>query len=330
MLLREKAGAVYSQRASAIIMEMNKPMRKVNLMVEPTNRCDLRCPTCFSHQDGRDKKDMSLDDFKSLIRENVQGINHLSLYNYGEPLLNRSLGAMIRYAKQAGVSYVKMATNGMCLTSRKAHMLVASGLDGISISLDGASDSTYSQFRVGGDFRTVVKNIERLVKVRDLAGSPLVIELQFIIMAHNEHERCAIEALARKLKVDVLRLKTVLIKKAIWRYLLPKDKRYCRYAGVDPCKTCLKPKDELVINSDGTVIPCCYIVGKDIKKYSFGNITEHPLREIMQSGAYIKFLKNCMSDKRKNECCKGCDEGNLELDHKVIRLRKGKRTRGVL
>lgn len=295
-------------------------MRKIKLMVETTNRCNLKCTTCFSHQDGRIKMDMSLNGFIKLIRCNIGSLSHISLYNYGEPLLNQSICGMIRYAKKAGVKHIKLATNGMLLTAQKAMSLVNSGLDCISISLDGASDVTYAQFRAGGNFGLVVKNIERLVTIRNQAKGGPQIEIQFIIMNHNEHEIAAIEGLARKLKVDMLRLKTVLIKKAKWKYLLPKKDDYNRYAGIKALNICSKPNDELVVNSDGTVIPCCYIVGRDIKKFRLGNIAEHTIDEILKSGAYSRFLRNCLSNKSLNSCCERCNEGNLELDYRVIHL----------
>lgn len=295
-------------------------MRQIGLMIETTNRCNLKCATCFSHQDGRAKADMTLKDFIKLIKSNANHISHISLYNYGEPLLNKSTFAMIRYAKKMGIKYVKLATNGTLLTGQKAVALVNSGLDYISISLDGASAATYAQFRIGGNFGLVVKNIERLVAIRDCAGTDLEIELQFIIMSHNEHELADIEALARKLKVDKLRLKTVLIKRAKWDYLLPKNDGYNRYAGGKELKTCPKPIDELVVNSDGTVIPCCYVVGKDVEKYRLGNIAEQTIEEIRKSDQYSSFAGNCMSDKSLNSCCKNCNEGNLQLNYRVIDL----------
>ncbi len=297
------------------------PMRKIGVMLEPTNRCQLRCTTCFSHQDGRAKTDMPLGAFRKLIAQNASRIKDLSLYNYGEPLLNRSIAAMVHCAKESGIAHVKLATNGMVLTEQKAAALVEARLDHISISLDGASAGTYTRFRINGNFNRVVRNIARLVKVRDRRRSGLIIELQFIIMKHNEHEIAAIEALARKLGVDVLRLKTVLIKRDAWKALLPREPRCSRYAGVQGGATCDKPREELVINADGTVIPCCYVVGKDVKKFAIGNIKNNTLDEIMRSGRYLEFVAHCRTNKDLNPCCRGCDEGRLELDHRVIRLK---------
>jgi radical SAM protein with 4Fe4S-binding SPASM domain len=295
-------------------------MHKISLMIETTNRCNLKCTTCFSHQDGRGKVDMTLKSFIKLINSNADHINQISLYNYGEPLLNRSTFGMIRYAKKMGIKYVKLATNGTLLNDQKAAALVNSGLDLVSISLDGASAVTYTKFRVGGNFGLVVKNIGRLVAIRNQAGTAPEIELQFIIMNHNEHEIADIKALAKKLGVDKLRLKTVLVKKAKWNYLLPKDDDYNRYAGAKELKTCSRPIDELVVNSDGTVIPCCYVVGRDVEKYRLGNIARQTIEEIRKSGVYSSFAGNCLSDKGLNPCCKNCNEGNLQLNYKVMDL----------
>lgn len=291
-------------------------------MIETTNRCNLKCTTCFSHQDGRPKTDMSLKTFIKLVKANAKHISHISLYNYGEPLINKSTVAMIRYAKKMGIRHVKLATNGTFLNEHVATGLANSGLDLISISLDGASAATYKQFRIGGKFDLVVKNIERLVAIRDKWASAMEIEVQFIIMSHNEHEVNDIEALARKLKVDTLRLKTVLIKKEKWGHLLPEKDEFNRYARIKEIKTCPKPSHELVVNSNGTVIPCCYVVGRDVEKFRLGNIAEQTIEKIQESSTYSNFVGNCMSDKSLNSCCKNCNEGNLDMNYRMIRFPK--------
>ncbi|MEW5895030.1 MAG: radical SAM protein [Candidatus Omnitrophota bacterium] len=291
----------------------------MNLMIELTNRCTLRCPTCFSHQDNRKKFNMSFQGFKKIIDENRDLINSLSLYNYGEPLLNENLPDMIAYAKQMGICYVKIATNGMDLTVSKSKEIIESGLDYLSISLDGATKETYEKFRIGGRFETVVSHTLNLVKLRDAFKSSLKIEIQFIIMRHNEHEIQEIEKLARALKVDYLRLKTVLIKKDKWKELLPSD-QYSRYPAKEESRRCSKPLNELVINCDGTVIPCCYIVGDDIGKFGMGNVFNQPLKEILRSEEYRSFIETCGTDKTRISCCKNCEEGALSLDHRFIKI----------
>ncbi|MCK5083488.1 MAG: radical SAM protein [Candidatus Omnitrophica bacterium] len=95
-------------------------------MIELTNCCTLRCPTCFFHQDDCTKVTMSFKNFKKVIDDNVRLINSLSLYHYGEPFLNRNLPEMIYYAKKKGVPYIKVATNGMHLSAANIRRVVKS------------------------------------------------------------------------------------------------------------------------------------------------------------------------------------------------------------
>ena len=291
-------------------------------MIEPTNRCNIKCITCFSHQDGRSKRDIMFKEFKYFIDENLDLLGSISLYNYGEPLLNPDLWNMVKYAKYNGLKHIKIATNGLLLDNKQVLEALKSGLDYLSISLDGATEKTYKKFRIGGDFENVIFNIRNLVKKRNTFGSKLGVEVQFIIMRHNEHEMETMKSLCRKLGVDILRFKTLLIKKRRWAYLLPLNKAFNRYRIKQRAEiTCLKPLKELVVNSDGTVIPCCYITEAAIRKMSLGDAFKRPLREIIASSKYINFAQRCLTDKTKIGCCKFCQEGNLPLTYKIVHLR---------
>lgn len=293
----------------------------INLMIEPTNRCNLRCITCFSHSDGRKKRDMSYREFKGIIDLNRGMIGRISLYNYGEPLFNTALCRMIRYAKKNGVGFVKICTNGHLLSKPLISRLVFSGLDYISISVDGATQDIYRIFRRGGNFKKVVTNIRNLVKARDgIKGARTEIEIQFIIMRHNEHQVDLMEVLARNLGVDYLRFKTVLIKKSKWRYLLPANEMMDRYKRPGRLSYCSKPFGELVINCDGTVIPCCYITGGKIRKYSLGNAFVTPLADILESERYADFVKRLSPGMSGSRLCEGCNESSRYLDYKFIKL----------
>jgi hypothetical protein len=62
-------------------------------------------------------------------------------------------------------------------------------------------------------------------------------------MSLNENQVKDIELLAKKLKVNILRYKTVLIKEKKWKYLLPKNRSYSRYNTLIQKNYCNKPKE---------------------------------------------------------------------------------------
>jgi len=110
---------------------------------------------------------MSFDDYKKIIDDMTQfpdKIKTLRLYKDGEPLINRKLPDMIRYAKDKDVAHsIDFTTNGSLLTYELGKRLVEAGLDRIIISVEALSDKEYfeiSKYKV--DFKQYVDNIRHL------------------------------------------------------------------------------------------------------------------------------------------------------------------------
>ncbi len=293
-----------------------------DIMIEVTNECNLKCITCYSHQDGREKKYMDFWVYKKIIDEIPEKeTKTISLYNYWEPLMHKQIWEFVSYAKQSWIKNIKIATNGTFLTTNKSVELIKSWLDYISISIDGTSQDIYWQFRVGWNLNLIIKNINTLVKLKQKLWKWPVIELQFIIMSHNESQVEAIKKLAQKLWVDVLRYKTVLIKEKQWSHLIPKDKKYSRYLNFEKTNSCKKPIEWIVINVDGKVIPCCYITDKYIDVHSLWNVVETNLVDLYNSKKSQDFVNSVVNDKQSVEYCRDCEEWNLNLDYQVIKLK---------
>ena len=60
---------------------------------------------------------MEFDLFKKII-DDCNDLEHLCMHNWGEPLLHKDIFRMIEYAKNKGVNYVVMNTNGTLLTDK--------------------------------------------------------------------------------------------------------------------------------------------------------------------------------------------------------------------
>jgi hypothetical protein len=128
-----------------------------------------------------------------IARENPD--SEVWLADHGESLmLGKRLVDKIHYAKSKGLKRVYLNTNGMLLSPIMTRGLLESGLDQIVFGLDAISEETYSQIRVGGDFKHVMSNISGLLKQISSNGDqgPKV-WVQFIEMEQNEHEREAFE-----------------------------------------------------------------------------------------------------------------------------------------
>ncbi len=174
------------------------------LTVDPTNFCQLQCPFCptGAGRGVRDKAMLRLDHFERLLERVGPYVIHMDLMNWGESLLNKDLPRMISCAKRYGIE-VKLDANLNDLTEAMADGLIGSGLDILSVSIDGATPESYKRYRVGGDFDRVLANVRTLVQKRTRASRPTPrLIWQFIVFKHNEHEMKEARRLAAELGMD--------------------------------------------------------------------------------------------------------------------------------
>jgi len=92
----------------------------------------------------------------------------LRLYKDGEPLLNKHLADMIRYAKDVGASKrIDTTTNASLLTKERGKAIVDAGLDRINISIYGVSNEHYKDFSgVKLEFERVLENVKDFYEIR--------------------------------------------------------------------------------------------------------------------------------------------------------------------
>jgi radical SAM protein with 4Fe4S-binding SPASM domain len=151
----------------------------LNLIVEPTNRCELKCVFCARQIMTRKQGDMKLSLFKSVIDSLLERNclpYHMLMHFYGESLLNPDLCKMIRYAKDAGVPIVRYNTHGTFLDNTKCLEILRSGLDILDIVV-GPTKEIHNKVRLGSDLDLVERNIMRLKSLRKGQRPPLYGEM---------------------------------------------------------------------------------------------------------------------------------------------------------
>jgi len=137
----------------------------VSISFEPTTSCNLRCPECpsglraFSRPTGMLKKDF----FRETIDQLYKDLSYLVFYFQGEPYLNPDFLEMVQYASSKKI-YTATSTNAHYLNDKNAKRTVESGLDRLIISIDGTTQETYEQYRVGGNLQKVLEGATNIVK----------------------------------------------------------------------------------------------------------------------------------------------------------------------
>ncbi|MHB8066036.1 MAG: radical SAM/SPASM domain-containing protein [Ruminiclostridium sp.] len=150
----------------------------LNLDIEPTNHCNLKCPFCYrtiAIDSGNAQFDnlglMPIETFKRILNQiTVNGkcmVPAIKLTHRGEPLINRNIATMVRMAKTAGVEDVIMNTNGTLLTPELSEELLDAGLDKMLFSFDSPHKDTYESIRIGASYEIVLNNIRMFVDLRN-------------------------------------------------------------------------------------------------------------------------------------------------------------------
>jgi len=132
-------------------------------------------------------------------------VTQVELSNYGEVFLNPQLLEILRFAHEKKVA-VSMA-NGANLNHASHEILealVRYQVTAITCSIDGATQETYVQYRVRGQFERVLENIRQINLFKTQYGTKLPrLDWQFIVFGHNEHEIPQAKRIARELNMTI-------------------------------------------------------------------------------------------------------------------------------
>jgi radical SAM protein with 4Fe4S-binding SPASM domain len=285
--------------------------------IEPTTSCNLRCPECPTGMRSlsRSKGNLTLVVFSKILDKLSPDLIHLTLYFQGEPLLNPDFSQMVQLARKKRI-FVATSTNGHFLNERNVNEIIMSGLNHLVISMDGTDQQTYEKYRVNGDLETVIKGIKELVAAKKAANSNTpFIELQFLVMRHNEHQMKQMREYAKQAGVNKLSFKTA----QVYNFdatstIIPTLKSKSRYRQTSGGKWVMANKirnrchriwSSLVITWDGKVVPCCYDKNAD---HQTGNLLDEPLSEIWKNQHYTDFRRQVLKNRPENVICRNCGE----------------------
>ncbi|MEO6882712.1 MAG: radical SAM/SPASM domain-containing protein [Bacteroidia bacterium] len=308
-------GSFYFSKITKQVRHRGMP---ISISIEPTTSCNLRCPECpsgkreFTRPTGMLEKNF----FKKVLDELENNLLYLIFYFQGEPYLNPQFLDMVKYASEKKI-YTATSTNAHYLNSENAKKTIESGLDRLIISIDGTTQETYEQYRIGGNLEKVIEGTKNIVawKKKLHSKTPFII-FQFLVVKPNEHQIEDVKKLAKNLGVDDVRFKTA----QIYNYenghdLIPETEKYSRYKKQKNNTYILKNKmrDECwklwhssVITWDGKVAPCCF--DKDVK-HAMGTVSEKTFSEVWKNEAYQNFRESVFRSRSEIDICKNCTEG---------------------
>lgn len=152
--------------------------------LELTNNCNLNCRMCARSFMARKKGFMTNALFRKIIDEiaEKQPYSYLHYYGIGESLLDPGLFKKLEYADKKGLNNSILFTNGQLLLDKDNYKrLVHSGVACVGVDLDGFSQRTYGQIRIGGNFLKVKRGIESLYREIRKSDLPVRVEIAYQI-----------------------------------------------------------------------------------------------------------------------------------------------------
>jgi MoaA/NifB/PqqE/SkfB family radical SAM enzyme len=169
-----------------------------NMHVILLNRCNLECVMCpyYSPVYAGAHTSGFFDDYKSMDETlftkvaEYAGAHGISL-QFGqieEPMMHKKIFDFIKIAKQKGVRYIHMSTNGTLLSPKKAHVLAETGIDSVMFSIDAATLDKYKEIR-GHDLVQLEENIMYFMPLAGKAG--IRVTVSFVLQPQAIEERDA-------------------------------------------------------------------------------------------------------------------------------------------
>ena len=238
------------------------------IKIDVTNSCNLSCPLCPNSYRRKDikipYKNMSLSEFIKFF-DNLQiypqeiglGVNH-------EPLLNNNIFDIIKFINNRNKKInITLSTNFTLSNKFKIETIVESGIRDIFIGLDGIDQESYSKYRVGGNFDSVIDSIKKIQEYKKQKKLEFPqIKIIFIVFKHNEDLIDKAKELFNSLEISVFFRRTdfysgfedwfpIKFKQINFN----EDRTPMQDNKIDAI--CMEPFSSVTIDSFGNVYPCC-------------------------------------------------------------------------
>ncbi len=144
------------------------------VLLELTNRCNLRCPVCFASAGEQTPRDLTLEE---IGRQYDLLMDHGGPFNIqlsgGEPTMRHDLDQIIALGREKGFSFFQLNTNGLRLAEEAgyARHLAKAGVSTVFLQFDGLDDEIYRTLRGAPLLETKLRAIENCKE----AGLPVVL-----------------------------------------------------------------------------------------------------------------------------------------------------------
>jgi radical SAM protein with 4Fe4S-binding SPASM domain len=301
--------------------------------IETTRHCNAHCPFCAVDEWDMSHPKMSDYLYDKIIEEVSDYSDWVRLFDVqraGEPLLDVKIAPRIKQAKDAGLKWVTISTNGALLDQSRGSALLEAGIDEVMISIDSVEKDSYEALRVGLNFESVMANIRNFFRLRDDIRPQTRIRIRgvadFDIYAKENNARIEKwDSVWEKLRKNIDRV--YYSPPHNWGNTFEWDGHKEQLNSSLDYAPCICPWSTLNVLASGKVPLCSQDTDADIV---LGDINLQSIAEVWQSDAFNK-IRETHSSGARNEIsfCQGCkcynpeyslEEGHGDVDQYAVAL----------
>lgn len=262
--------------------------------IEISNICNLSCSFC--PKTSRSPKQMTLEEFKTVIKKVSPFTDYVYFHLLGEPLLHPHLAEFLKICEDKNLKVI-ITTNGTLLKQQKDVLINSKSHYKTVISLhsfeanDGVDFDKYIDDCL--DYAKCAKCDKTIVfRLWNNGGKDLLNQNIFEKIAKIYPKPWADTRGGKKITENL--------------YLQFGDKfdwPDLNAAAENNTAFCYGLRDQIGILADGTVVPCCLDNNGSI---NLGNIFENDLKDIINSKKATDIYNGFSSRKAVEELCKKC------------------------
>ena len=288
------------------------------IILEVTNRCNLRCVMCHFHGEGarrvRSLGDMSSDLWGKILKELAQSGSHHTLITHGagEPLLYPRLFELLAAAKALPNLTVGFMTNVMLLTPDVSREIMRLGVDWLAFSVDGVEPESHARYRRGSDLEVIEKHLSYLIHLKKKQGKNIpVLSFNMVCLPEiaDQEEQYVARWLPHAVHVMISKYRPVGSKR-LTAAKLPSSRF--------PCPNIFR---QMVVGWNGEVALCCEDIHAEVK---LGDLKTQTLDEVW-NGERLREIREIhkLGLYEQIPFCKDCDTWAAGKELSVRPLKKG-------
>jgi radical SAM protein with 4Fe4S-binding SPASM domain len=247
--------------------------------------------------------------YTSLIDQLAElGVQEIAPFFFGESFIDYRLAESIKYAKNKGINYVFLTTNGSLASIDKVKMCMKNGLNSLKFSLNYADSDQFKEVARVNDkyFSKALTNLRNARHIRDQYNYDCGIYASYILFDGEQGEKMKklieeISPYCDEVYELPLYSQAGNIENEGWKFSAGNMGRAGNPVPPIPCFGV--GFSSAHVDFKGNLISCCFITGD---QFNMGNFTESSFMDVWNNQQYQALRQAHLDNNIQNTPCERC------------------------